>query len=193
MNTDKTKILSIAVILLLILNFGILAFLWLGRPHTPQGIPGNPPGKQDMNDRMPPPGRMEGGPKEFLTHELSFTDKQKQDYEKLIDEHQNDIKKIREQTKKDKDDFWDNLSKKDPDVNSSASKLAEDQKQLELATFKHFQKVRELCTDEQKKKFDKVINEALRMMAPQGPPPPRPGRGPKGEMPEPPVKDSLRK
>ena len=61
-------------------------------------------------------------------------------------------------------------------------------------TFDHFKKIRAMCTPAQKKKFDAIINEVLRMMnGPQGPPQPReggrhhppPGGPPPREMPEP--------
>jgi hypothetical protein len=51
----------------------------------------------------------------------------------------------------------------------------------EIALFYHFQKVRALCNESQKQKFDEIIKEAARMMGPpprgdrQGPPPPPPG------------------
>lgn len=48
-----------------------------------------------------------------------------------------------------------------------AAEIGEDQKQIELITFAHFQKVRELCNDDQKKKFDEVIQEALKSMGPR--------------------------
>ncbi len=178
---DKNKILAIAVVALLVINIGLLAFLWLHRPHMPP----NPPERErgdimdKERDRMPDDKDRkvltQGGPKEFLSHELNFSDKQIQDYDKLIEQHQKDIKAIRESMQKDRDSFWDGLSGSGS-PESAASKIGDDQKQLELITFNHFKKVRELCTDEQKKKFDKVINEALRMMAgPGGPPPGGPG------------------
>jgi hypothetical protein len=37
----------------------------------------------------------------------------------------------------------------------------------ELGTFYHFQKVRAICDEKQKKKFDEIIKEAARMMAPR--------------------------
>jgi len=45
-----------------------------------------------------------------------------------------------------------------------------------IKTFEHFKKVRALCNEEQKKKFDAIIKQAIGMMGqqqgrPQGPPP----------------------
>ena len=196
---DKNRILAIAVVALLIINIALLAFLWTNRPPKPPFPPDRERGEKMDKDRMQKDGRPEdpgfdkkipapGGPKEFLKHELNFTDKQNQDYEKLIEQHQSDIRAIREKMMKDRDNFWNGLSAtKGDSVNISASIIGEDQKQLELVTFNHFKKVRDLCTDDQKKKFDKVINDALRMMAgPGGPPPGGPEHdGPPKGMPPP--------
>ncbi|CAN5578396.1 hypothetical protein BH10BAC5_BH10BAC5_20200 [soil metagenome] len=179
---DKTKILAAAVVLLLILNFGILGFLWLGRPHKP-GPEMMPMGSSDKmphpermeRDRMPPPDRMppnngnpDVGPKEFIIHELGFNDNQKNDYRKLVEEHQADMKKLKDKMKSDRESLWSGFKNKADSSISFTSQIGEDQKQIELVTFRHFQKVRELCNDDQKKKFDDIINEVLKMMGPGG-------------------------
>ena len=167
---DKNKTLSAAVVILLIINLAILGLLWFDRSPktTPERMP-SMDGKLPP-DRLPP----EGGPKEFLIRELKLNDKQIQDYGKLVEEHQSDMRRLREKIRKEKTQLWDNISKPDNDTGKSefiASEIANDQKQIELVTFRHFQKVRELCDDTQKKKFDEVIKEALNMMGPNNPPP----------------------
>lgn len=174
---DKNKMLSAAVILLLIINLGILGLLWYDRSQkisAPERMPKeermHPPGV------MPPPDRMQsdGGPKEFLIRELNLNEKQKTDYLRLVEEHQADMKRIKEKIRNEKDELWNNFSKSDKNTNAEeliASKIGEDQKQIELITFRHFKNVRELCDADQKEKFDEVIKEALRMMGRNNPPP----------------------
>ncbi|MBK7159870.1 MAG: hypothetical protein IPH77_15365 [Ignavibacteria bacterium] len=92
----------------------------------------------------------------------------------MVDEHQTDMKRLRDKIRNEKTQLWDNISKSGVEAGNSetiASEIANDQKQIELVTFRHFQKVRELCDDTQKKKFDEVIKEALNMMGPNNPPP----------------------
>ena len=170
---DRNKILSAAVVLLLLINLGILGLLWFDRS---QKI--TPPDRVPPVDRMRSPEGMppDRGPKEFLIKELNFDDKQKKDYEKLVEEHQTAMRRIREKLRKEKDEFWDIFSKTGNDTVAAekiASEIGADQKEIELVTYRHFQKVRELCNDDQKKKFDEVIKEALKMMGPNGPPPPQ--------------------
>jgi protein CpxP len=169
---DKNKILTIAVVLLLFTNIGILSLLWFDRV----------PGKHF--DRIPPPNEMhppfdrkqsEGGPRDFLIRELGFTEKQKQDYQLLIDEHKSDMKKLMDKIRTAKEKLWDNLSETDTasiSTESTSAEIGNDQKEIELVTFRHFQKVKELCDENQKKKFDEVIKEVINMMGHNKPPPP---------------------
>ena len=56
-----------------------------------------------------------------------------------------------------------------------ASAIADNQKQIELVTFHHFEDVRKLCNTEQKKHFDDIIENVLHRLKdrPNQPPPPR--------------------
>jgi Spy/CpxP family protein refolding chaperone len=185
---DKNKILTISVILLLVINLGILILLWTNRPPKPPDVR-LPDERMMPNDRMPhdnrmPPGdrlphndRMgqDKGPKDFLIRELDLNESQKKDYEKLVEEHQDNMRKIRDKIRNEKDELWDMLSKPNGDDNAAekiASEIGADQKETELVTFRHFQKVRDLCNEDQKKKFDAVIGDALQMMKGPTPPPP---------------------
>ena len=70
------------------------------------------------------------------------------------------------------DSFFDLLNQNDPDsavIDSMASLIASNRKQIELLTFQHFSEIRKVCTEEQKQKFDQIINDALRMMGPRPP------------------------
>lgn len=174
---DKNKILTVAVVLLLIINIGILAFLWIDRvPKSPEKLP--PVDRLHAPDGRPlvrPPGNP--GPKEFLMRELNFNEQQRKEYEKLVDEHKNDMKNIRDKIRNNKEKLWDLFLKHDVDSNDAeaiATEIGAGQKETEMVTFRHFQKVKDLCNDEQKEKFDKVIGDALKMMGPEVPPDPPP-------------------
>ena len=63
-------------------------------------------------------------------------------------------------------------------VRKAADEILVVKEKEELAMFYHFQKVRALCDEKQKQKFDEIIKEAARMMGSkqregQGPPPRR--------------------
>jgi hypothetical protein len=71
--------------------------------------------------------------------------------------------------------FFDELSSSSTSkADSLAGEIGKKQTELERLTYGHFRQVRALCDAGQQKKFDTVIQEALRMMAP--PPPPPPGK-----------------
>lgn len=169
---DKNKILTAAVILLLVINIGILGLLWFDRkPGHDKRIP-------PLENHHPPEGgTSNAGPKDFIINELELSKDQISEYENLIEEHQSDMKKIREKIREKKEDLWNSFEKNSNDTAEAkrlASEIGADQNETELITYRHFQKVKNICTEEQKKKLDKIIKEALRMMGPQHPPPPPP-------------------
>ena len=166
---NRNRWWTIAFVLLLMMNLATLATVWLLRDkNTPEArIPG-----QDVAD--------------FLTRELGFDSLQKEKLFALREEHHQQIRDVRDRSRRAKDSLFALL--KEPNVaDSVAAKAAYasswyDQ-QLDLITFHHLQKVRALCTDKQKEKFDNIIYQVLRSMNPMPPPPPQHG-GP-GERPRP--------
>jgi protein CpxP len=151
---ENKKLLTFVVIGLLLLNLGTLAFLWTGRDH-PHG----------------PPPPHEGGPALFLIHELGLNAEQQSRFEKLRDEHHQRMVQIQDSLHTLHETFFEGLSATTPlQTDSIAGLMGKKQSEIEKLTFDHFRKVRALCTPDQQKKFDSVIEEALRMMAP---PPPR--------------------
>ncbi len=176
---DKTRILIIAVIALFLLNFSTLGYLLCSKPGMSPFHDG-PPKRPDARD--------------FIIKELGMNEQQVKDYEKLIQEHSSQMKEIDESMKKSKDEFWNELPKGGADsskINMLADNIAKNEKQRDISTFRHFEKVRALLDESQKKKFDEIIKDVLRMMGPKPPPPPdgkepRDRRGPPdGERPPP--------
>lgn len=164
---EKSKVLTIAILGLLILNFVTLAFLIFHRPHFP--FPIEPPRKEARG---------------FLENELNLTDQQKIEFNRLREEHISTVAQIQDSIKPLKDQLFDQIKNDRVDtatVNSITSKIAENQKRIELATFYHFNKIRTLLNDEQKKKFDMVMKDMLKMTGPH--PPEGPEMRPPGEMP----------
>lgn len=166
---NNSKFLKIVVVLLLLLNISTISFMWLHRPPK--------------NDAVG----------DFFTKELQFTAKQKEQFEALKQEHRNQVEALREENKEMHDAYFDLLKNPSVDattVKKAAAEISKIEEKKELALFYHFQKVRAICNDSQKQKFDKIINEAAKMMAAKprggegrpmhgdGPPPPRGEDGP---------------
>ncbi len=162
---ENSRFLKIVIVALLLLNLGTLSYLWMGRSGTQNGP--HPP-RQDVFS--------------FLCRELQLDEQQVRKYEELRDEHHQGIEKIQHRGNQLREHFFDLLNVSPVDSNAVkqvADSIAATQKQIELITFYHFQKVRAILKPEQQKRFDEVIQDALRMMAPGGPPqggPPPPPR-----------------
>lgn len=171
---DNSRFLKVVIIVLLIVNIGTLTFMWMQRGHMPPAPP-------------PPPAGRQGDVAEFLNRELKLSDAQEQQYSVLRKEHHEGIERYNEAYKGLRDRFFELLRQPNPDsllVNQLADSIAHNSKNIELITFYHFKKVRAICTtDEQRKRFDEVIGEALHSMAPR---PPRPPGGPHGHPDGPP-------
>ncbi len=175
-NNSNKRWLAIVIAVLLIANVATLVLLWSNS-------------KSGSNKEDAPP---QGQVFEYVVKELQLNQQQQDAYAKLRTEHQQGQRLISDSIRNVKDSFFALL--KDPAVPdsvvaASSRKAAEMEQQLELLTFKHFQKVRAICTPEQQQKFDKIIEDVLRRMArPRGGPPPpgRGGHGPEGMPPPPP-------
>lgn len=156
---SKNKFLTAIVILLLLANIVSIATFWWTRENV-----------------APPPGNGGGSAANFLVHELSFDSKQQDAYKLLREEHQQQTKLAREKVMESRKIFFDLLNKDSVNtflLKNLAEEIGKNEGQLQLYTFNHFKKVRALCNEQQKKKFDSIIQEVLRMMGgQQGPPPP---------------------
>ncbi len=164
MNTiTKSRLLGIAVIVLLLANVAVLATFWL---------------KKDIQLPPPPKKPPQGGAFQFLVKELAFDTLQITAYKKLREEHQQKTQVMRKNIGDAKDAFFA-LVKGGAAVDSITaanawSKVADEARKLDIFTLTHFQKIRALCTDVQKPKFDSIITQAIKMNAPRGQGPPHP-------------------
>jgi protein CpxP len=161
MNTPPLKkILTALVALLLLANIVAISLYWFGK-----------------NGEQEPP---KGGPAKFIIKELSLNDAQQQQFMALVNEHQQQVREVREELKMAKDHFFSLLSQ--PELSDSAKQAAAKEvsvytEKIDLITLDHFEKVRALCNPEQQQKFDQIIKRVTQMMALPHPPG-RPGDEP---------------
>jgi Spy/CpxP family protein refolding chaperone len=131
--------------------------------------------------QYPHPPMPEGGPAKMIIEELRLNPEQIKAFEKLKDEHHSAIVDLQKKGRELRDGLFDLLKQEQTDsseVKRRMSEIGENQVAIEKVTFDHFQKVRQLCDAEQKKRFDAMINDVLhRMAGPHRerdmPPPPR--------------------
>jgi Spy/CpxP family protein refolding chaperone len=159
----KNKVFTIALAILLIANIATIIVFWTMKatPPPPPNLP-----------QQPAP------PASFLTKELNFTSAQQKQFEQLRNEHQQQVRSIRDSIRVAKDLFFglmNNDKVSDEDLQDAAAKAGNYQQQLDIITFKHFQKVKAICTPTQEQHFDKIIQQVIRQIAPR---PDRDGRRP---------------
>jgi len=166
---NNSKFLKIVILVLVLINLSTISFIWLHRPTKNEAVG------------------------DFFAKELHFTKNQIAQFEVLKKAHREAKESLRELQKKYQNAFLDLL--KNPSIDSVTVRKAADKIMVlkeseELAVFYHFQKVRAICNEKQKQKFDEIIkdaartiganqNEGCRLPPPRrfgedSPPPPRP-------------------
>lgn len=150
---DRLKLLTIAVIILLVLNGGIVGFLLLRKPIPP-----------------PPPELFK-----VIVRELDLNDKQREQFFALRDEHHAAMEDLNLQFKKTFEVYLLSLKSgaERTFLDSAENKMASIEKQKASVTWDHFNKVKQLCNETQKQKFDALLPEIIKYISRERRPPPR--------------------
>ncbi len=158
---SKIKLLSIAVIGLLIINIGIITFLVIMKP--PHHNEGKPPLRQDE-------------PKYMIIKILNFDEAQIAEYFKLIEKHKASVKLLDDSIKLSKHNLYQTLNNKTFEGKDSLiNYLNKLQKQIELIHYHHFVEIKNLCKPNQLEAYKNLTNELGRFFSPnkKNPPPER--------------------
>ena len=139
---SKTKLLTFSVIALLLLNFGILAFLFLSGPN-----------------------KRNHEPREVIIHELHFDKNQIVDYDKLISVHKEKIKNLNDSIKNCKNELYSKLkTAQNKSVNDSLFiKIAHFQAQIEQTHYNHFLDIKKLCKPNQLEDYNELTTKLSEM------------------------------
>lgn len=144
----KTTLLTIAVIILILLNISVLAMVYF-----------RPPGAESN-------GRRE--PREIIIERLHFNDNQVHEYEKLIKAHRQEINRLDARIRDDKHQLYHLLNNPDEGAKDSLiNDIAENLKMVEKSHFKHFEDIKKLCAPQQLKYYDALIDELPRLFMPR--------------------------
>jgi Spy/CpxP family protein refolding chaperone len=149
-NKIKNKLLLWLVLLLLVGNAVSITIFWLG-------------------SKKPPDAPRGGTPKEFLIKELKFNNTQQEQLESLMTKHREETPVLRKGIKQAKKELFDLLKDKnaaDSMVQAAAKAVSQHIEQLDMYTYYHLKKIRELCTAEQQAKFDHIIHEITTILPP---------------------------
>lgn len=166
MNSLKNnKYIGWVVILLAILNIALLVFIWTGQ---------NRPPKEPQRAGMT-----------VFEERLELNETQKGQLRQLRDEHFKTLTQLRSesrQTRKTLHSLWAEVDASNK-VTELTQRMGTLHAAIEKATFDHFAQIRAICSPEQQKIFDELIQDVLRQGERLGPPNgkmPRDGRGPEG-------------
>ena len=145
---EKTKLLTITVIGLLVLNLATLGFLFISGPKG----------------HKPPHDRTEGRqmPREIIINRLHFDVNQQKDYDKIIQWHKGEIKRLDSEIREAKIGLYSQLKESQLDLKVKDSLIAvinTNQKQIETTHFKHFEEVKKLCNKDQLEDFNELTEE----------------------------------
>ncbi|MBP0903326.1 Spy/CpxP family protein refolding chaperone [Mariniflexile gromovii] len=137
-------------------------------------------------------GSGNGGPSEFIVKALKFDDEQMKQFEKIDKEHHERMVASNEETKVFKDQLGRLIIKDhvaEAEVDSILNLMGEKEMVHERLMFDHLRAIRNICTEEQKQRFEQIVRDALRRgpngkRPGNGGPPPRDGRPQGGPPPE---------
>ena len=151
------KLLLLIIGVLLIANIGLLYYFVFNKPVHPPKLT-----EQEMRDRA----------KEKVKNEVGLNAEQVAVYDSLRTNQFKIMKPYFEDITKSKEDFFaliyqQNVS--DSVLNAYASRIGEKQMALDLSTFRYFQSIKALCTEEQKPKMDSFIKQIVKRIINNGP------------------------
>lgn len=160
---QKNKFLTLVIAILIILNVFSIGLFWFTKLDKPF-IPPNP---------VPPPPMNHNHPvidsKRILIEELRFSPPQAESLEKLQIEHFQEMDKYLNELRKLKDEMMTNLTKiNNNNAEQIAQNIGEITSKIELLRFEHFGKIRDLCDDVQKTRFDVIIKDISKKIYPPG-------------------------
>jgi Spy/CpxP family protein refolding chaperone len=147
----KETLLTVAVVALLLLNFGTLGFLLIRRaPHAGGGRPGE-------------------GLDRHIVEVLQLDDAQKQQFAKLKTEHHSQMLLSDAAYREALENYFDLLKNDTVDQrlqDSLMSDMTRIQNERATVTYRHFADLKAMCRPEQKQRFEALLPELLQVILP---------------------------
>lgn len=155
---SKSKLLTIAVIALFLINVITLSFFIFKAPK-----------ERGERNEMPPMR----SPKNIVINKLHFDKEQVANYEELIEQHLKLISEIDNKTIVLKNKLYQELSNLDNKVviDSLFLQIATNQTAIEKIHFNHFLDIKKLCKPEQIEDYNALTNELAEIFGKKLPPP----------------------
>ena len=147
-NAIKNKFLTWLVAILLVANAVTILFFWINRPEMMQGT--------------------KGSPREFLVDALELDSSQMDAFQALIEKHQASARPLKKEIRTAKENLFQLLKQPvipEPEKMKAVQAITLNIQALELLNLDHFQQLRALCNEKQKKKFDGLLDQLAGLMA----------------------------
>lgn len=149
---SKLKLLTFAIIGLLTINLGMVAFFMLSKPPK-------------YPERLPSMQRE--GPRNLIISRLHLDTEQIVQYEKLISEHQSLIRSMDDSIRMAKNNLYQALNESDTaNKNTLLDRLGYFQKQIETIHYNHFAAIKKLCRHDQMTDYEALTHDLARFFAP---------------------------
>ncbi|MGB0390665.1 MAG: hypothetical protein ACPGD5_03790 [Salibacteraceae bacterium] len=147
---SKTKILTILVGVLILINGLLIGWIVLGSTHS-----------HKRHDKM------HSGPKQMIIDRLEFSEEQVKLYESSINKHRKDVRELEYKIRLKKNELYSGLNSKSS-INSEAvtSELSLLISQMENVHYAHFNEIKSICKGNQIGKFDELTKELARLFTP---------------------------
>ena len=155
--------MSLLILLLVVMNISTIGFCWLlwnKMEHQTHPM-------DEVNNRPPSPNTS-------IAEQLNLNADQNKQFVQLREEHFAARKVIDDKINEIRNQLFDVIKNDNPDtakMNALVNKIGELETQKQLNITKHFASLRNICSKEQKEKFDVWINDIVKLIGPQGPPP----------------------
>ena len=149
---SKIKLLTIAVLLLLLANIGLITILVLNKP------PHIPPPRMGMNEQEP---------KRIIIEKLHFNENQIAQYEILINVHQATIKELNNSFNQVKNSLYQTLLNEKTIIKDSLiNQLGLLQIKIETTHYNHFKEIKSICLPNQLANFNELSKELSTFFSP---------------------------
>lgn len=149
--TKQNKFLILAVVLLIIINIAMLVMMLSNR----KGHDGKSKGM--------------GDPTDYIAKEVGMTDKQKEDFRKIQEDHFTSLKPLFDSIrslKKARFEVMKSDNVNDSTIANYSSLIAEQQALIDMAAVKNFRTVRAMFSGEQQKKYDAFVEKMIQRKMP---------------------------
>ncbi len=141
------------VVGLCVVNIGLMALvLFRAAPPRGDGPPGVPP---------------EDRPRQLIIQKLSFDQSQVAKYDELIQKHRDTIRQLERKIMDTKNQLYHTLADGSPGAKDTlVAQLGALQKEIEMAHYRHFADIKNICRSDQQKKFTELTKELAEYFRP---------------------------